>query len=95
MVMMLFLLVYLVLVNGATYALYWHDKRTAIARTRRVPEAMLLWAGFLGGTPAALLAQHRLRHKLKKGRFQYRFWTLTAVQFGILVFLPAPLLYMF
>jgi uncharacterized membrane protein YsdA (DUF1294 family) len=84
---------YLIAVNLVTYYLYWHDKRASIARNWRVPEHVLLCAGFMGGTPAAFLAQRRLRHKTKKGRFQFRFWSLTVVQVGLIVFLPAPILY--
>ena len=84
---------YLIAVNLVTYWLYWHDKRAAISRTWRVPEHVLLCAGFLGGTLAAILAQRRLRHKIRKSTFQYRFWALTVVQVGLIVFLPAPILY--
>jgi uncharacterized membrane protein YsdA (DUF1294 family) len=87
------LIPYLVLVNLVTYYLYWHDKRAAIAKNWRVPERVLLCAGFMGGTPAAVLAQHRLRHKLKKGRFQYRFYALTVIQVCIIIFAPLPILY--
>lgn len=86
-------IVYLIAVNLVTYWLYWHDKRAAIGKSWRVPEHVLLGGGFMGGTPAAFLAQHRLRHKLKKSSFQYRFWALTVIQIALIVFLPAPILY--
>jgi uncharacterized membrane protein YsdA (DUF1294 family) len=87
------LLLYLVVVNLVTYYLYWSDKRASIAKSWRVPEHVLLCAGFMGGTPAAILAQRRLRHKTKKGKFQFRFWSLTVIQGCMIVFLPAPILY--
>jgi uncharacterized membrane protein YsdA (DUF1294 family) len=91
--MLAILLLYLIAINLVTYYLYWRDKRASIERAWRVPEHVLLCAGFMGGTPAAILAQRRLRHKTRKGKFQFRFWSLTVIQFGLIVFLPAPLLY--
>lgn len=91
--MLSYLLFYLLIINLVTYYLYWHDKRAAISKAWRVPEHVLLCAGFMGGTLAAILAQRRLRHKINKSSFQFRFWTLTVVQMGAIVFLPAPILY--
>ena len=83
---------YLALINALTFVLYWHDKRSARVRGRaRVPEATLLLAGFLGGTPAALAAQHALRHKTRKQSFQLKFWAITLVQMLLLVLQPDPL----
>ena len=89
----LLILLYLLMANLVTYYLYWHDKRAAIHKSWRVPEHVLLCAGFAGGTPAAFLAQRRLRHKNRKRSFQYRFWMLTVIQVGLIVFLPASRLY--
>lgn len=82
---------YFLLINLLTFALYWHDKRAAVRGGWRIPEASLLLGGFLGGTPAALTAQRRFRHKTRKGSFQFKFWALTAVQAGLLFWQP-PLL---
>lgn len=70
----------LLAVNLLTFLLYALDKRAARRGGWRVPEATLLLLGFLGGTPAALLAQQVLRHKNRKRRFQWRFWGLTLLQ---------------
>jgi uncharacterized membrane protein YsdA (DUF1294 family) len=85
------LIVYLLVINIATFGLYWVDKRAAIAGTRRIPEFSLLMGGFWGGTLAAIAAQQRLRHKTRKGSFQFKFWALTMIQIGLLIFQPAPL----
>jgi len=82
---------YLGAINALTFLLYWHDKSAARRNARRIPEATLLLAGFLGGTPAALLAQRSLRHKNRKRSFQLKFWAITAVQLGLLLF-PPPVL---
>jgi len=85
------LMLYLLIVNLATYVLYWVDKRAAIAGNSRIPEFSLLMAGFMGGTLAALAAQQRLRHKTRKSSFQFKFWVLTILQVGLLITQPAPL----
>ena len=82
---------YLVVINALTYVLYWHDKRSAIRGNGRVPEYILLLAGFLGGTLAAVAAQQRLRHKTRKTSFQLKFCALTIIQVALLVLQPAPL----
>lgn len=85
-------MLYLVLINGLTFFLYWHDKRAAQRPgASRVPEATLLMVGFLGGTPAALVAQRLLRHKTRKQSFQLKFWAITFVQLGLLAFQPEPI----
>lgn len=84
-------MLYLVLINALTFFLYWHDKRSAQVRgAARIPEATLLGAGFLGGTPAALVAQRLLRHKTRKTSFQLKFWAITFVQLALLAFQPQP-----
>lgn len=82
---------YLLAVNALTFAMYWQDKRAARrgrGESPRVPEALLLGVGFLGGTAAALVAQRLLRHKNRKRSFQFKFWAITFVQIGLLLFPP-------
>lgn len=84
-------MLYLLLINALTFVLYWHDKRAARVHGKaRVPEASLLLAGFLGGTPAALVAQRSLRHKTRKQSFQLKFWALTVAQLALLAMQPDP-----
>lgn len=84
-------MLYLALINGLTFFLYWHDKRSSQQRgVRRVPEATLLLAGLLGGTPAALVAQRLLRHKTRKTSFQLKFWAMSLLQLALLAFQPEP-----
>ena len=85
------LILYLLAINFATFGLYWLDKRAARNGDWRIPEYILLLGGFLGGTLAAVAAQQRLRHKTRKGSFQFKFWALTAIQIALLIVQPAPL----
>ncbi len=76
---------YLVAVNGATFALYAWDKAAARRQRRRVPERLLHAWALVGGTPAALVAQHLLRHKTIKRGFQTTFWVVAGLQAVALV----------
>ena len=71
--------VYLVLMNGATFLAFAWDKRSAVQRKWRIPEAHLLLLALIGGSPAAKLAQRRLRHKTRKQPFGFKLNMLVAV----------------
>jgi uncharacterized membrane protein YsdA (DUF1294 family) len=73
----LLLLIYPVL-GAVTYLAYVVDKSNAEQGKRRIPENTLHLLSLLGGWPAALVAQHRLRHKTRKQPFRFMFW-LTVV----------------
>jgi uncharacterized membrane protein YsdA (DUF1294 family)/cold shock CspA family protein len=72
------------------YLAYWVDKGLARAGDRRIPEKTLHWIELLGGWPGALLAQWYLRHKNRKGEYQFVYWFFVIVNIGILwrFFLP-------
>ncbi len=56
------------------FVLYAVDKSAAVAGRERIPESMLLGAGYVGGWPGAIVAQQVLRHKTAKWSFRVRFW---------------------
>lgn len=58
------------------FALYLHDKRSALRGDWRMPEARLHMAELIGGWPGALLAQQLLRHKTRKLSYQLVFWLI-------------------
>jgi uncharacterized membrane protein YsdA (DUF1294 family) len=82
------LIYYLLFINAVTYVLYWLDKRASMNGSWRISEYTLLMSGLAGGTLAAIAAQKRLRHKTKKGTFQFKFWAVTVIQIGVLSFQP-------
>ncbi len=77
--------IYLLAISALTAFLYWRDKRAARKQTWRVPEAVLLLAGFAGGSVAGFAAQRILRHKNRKTSFQVKFWVLVLVQVFLLL----------
>ena len=67
------------LLSIVAYGLYASDKRSAEAGRWRTPESTLHFVSLIGGWPGALIAQTRLRHKTKKGSFQFMFWYTVAM----------------
>ncbi|GAB5403323.1 MAG: hypothetical protein Aurels2KO_15540 [Aureliella sp.] len=68
--------VWLIVANIATAALYVYDKRAAqshAAGSGRVPERKLLLWSLLGGWPAALIVGQKIRHKTHKLSFRIPF----------------------
>lgn len=74
----------LMVINLATFAAYWRDKRAAAQGRWRVQEAVLHFLSMAGGWPAALLAQRFLRHKSSKKSFRIVFY-LTALVNGAII----------
>jgi len=84
------LLAYLLAVNLVTFGAYLYDKSVARGELPlwRVPEATLHLLALAGGTPAAIAAQQRLRHKTQKPSFRNWTWLIIAIQIaGIAAFL--------
>jgi uncharacterized membrane protein YsdA (DUF1294 family) len=75
----------LALVNIVTFLSFRHDKRRAIDGGRRVREADLLLLALIGGSPAALLARRRFRHKTRKEPFSTLLLLIVGVQTGALI----------
>lgn len=57
-------------INLVAWIAFWWDKRAAVRGDRRVPERTLLMLALIGGSPAAVAAQRKLRHKTRKEPFR-------------------------
>lgn len=78
------------LINLISYWLYRQDKQAAQANQRRVPENTLhLWA-FLGGWPAAHLAQQKLRHKTQKQPFRNIYFLMIGLNIILIALIISP-----
>jgi len=71
-------------VNTLSFVLYAYDKLQARRGACRVPEAALLAAAALGGSPGALLAMIALRHKTRKSSFRRAFFAISLAQAALL-----------
>jgi uncharacterized membrane protein YsdA (DUF1294 family)/cold shock CspA family protein len=69
-------LAYLLGISAITWSSYVLDKKRARTGGWRVPEIQLHLLEFLGGWPAAFLAQRYIRHKTKKKSYKFTFWLI-------------------
>lgn len=76
---------YFAAINAVTFSMYGYDKAIAGTSIIRVPEFVLLSAGLLGGSPAALAAQRMFRHKTIKASFQALYWAIVVFQVVLLL----------
>ena len=65
--------VLVVLASGVAYACYAIDKSASVGDGWRIRERTLHALALAGGWPGALIAQKRLRHKVRKDSFQSAF----------------------
>ena len=74
--------VWLLVLNRATFVLFRHDKRAAVAGRRRVPERAFYTLALLGGVPAILWGAEILRHKTRKQPFRAIVFAILVLQVG-------------
>ena len=63
------MLIYLLLINAAAFAVMLADKHRAKKKRWRVPEKVLLGIALIGGSPGCLLGMYLVRHKTKHKTF--------------------------
>jgi len=79
--------IWFLLINVLTLALYGADKMAARKGMRRVPEATLLVFGVTGGWPGAIVGQQLFRHKTQKQPFKTYFFLSVVVSIGMMAVL--------
>ena len=86
--MTIFLLLYLLLVNLIGFALFGIDKRRAVRRRFRIPEADLLLTALLGGSLGCMAGMFLFRHKTLHPKFRFGLPLILALQalLGALLF---------
>ncbi len=84
-------LLFISIINVMTYWFYAQDKEAAQLGNRRVPENTLHILSFLGGWPAAWLAQQRLRHKTQKQPFRKIYFCTIFFNILLILWLISPL----
>ena len=78
---------WLLAINAATLFAFRSDKDRARTNRRRISERSLLTLALLGGSPGALFARRRFRHKTRKQPFGAILLAICAVQIGVAVVL--------
>ena len=79
------------LLNLATFFMYWVDKHAAQTGQWRTPESTLHLLALLGGWPGAWWAQALLHHKSSKASFLAAYWATVALHCLVLAgFLFSP-----
>jgi uncharacterized membrane protein YsdA (DUF1294 family) len=84
------LILYLAGINLVTFAMFAWDKYSAIKGQWRIPEKTLLTLALAGGTPGAIIAQQRLRHKTRKQPFRAQLILIAGLHVVLLVALAIP-----
>lgn len=59
------ILLYLLIINAVGFALMLADKAFARKKLRRIPEATLFTAAFLGGSIGCIAGMYAVRHKTR------------------------------
>lgn len=78
-------LIYLPVINVITWLAFWADKERARQGLYRIPERTLLLLALVGGSPAAIHAQQRLRHKTRKQPFATILAGIPVIQVAALI----------
>ena len=79
------LVIYLILINAVTFAVYAFDKLRAVRGGFRIRISTLLLLALIGGSLGALIGMYALRHKTKKVCFTYTVPIMLAVHIFFIV----------
>ena len=83
---MIYLAIYLLIVNIIALLVWCADKYFAKAGKRRVPEKILfLWA-LIGGSLGALIAMHTVRHKTRHWYFVIGIPIILVLQAALIIY---------
>ena len=73
--------------NIVGFAIMGIDKRKAIKRTFRIPEATLFIVALIGGSIGSIVGMQVFRHKTRHWYFVFGMPAILAVQVALLIFL--------
>lgn len=82
-----YILIYIILINLAAFALMGIDKRRAVRHAWRISEKTLFLSAFLGGSLGALLGMRTFRHKTRHRYFVYGIPAILILQLGLAFYL--------
>ena len=78
---------YIVIVNIAAFCMFGIDKNAAIRQKQRIPNKVLLFMAFIGGSIGTLAGMYTFRHKTKKWYYTVTVPVLLILQITAAVYL--------
>lgn len=81
------IIAYVIAVNVIGFFLMGIDKRKAIKRSFRIPEATLFLIAVLGGSIGSILGMYTFRHKTRHWYFVYGMPLILILQIALIVFI--------
>ena len=81
------IIVYVIIVNLIGFFLMGIDKRKAIKRAFRIPEATLFLIAVLGGSIGSILGMYTFRHKTRHWYFVYGMPFILILQIALIIFI--------
>ena len=89
-----FIIIYLIIINIVGFAIMGIDKRKAIKRAFRIPEATLFIVALIGGSIGSILGMQVIRHKTRHWYFVFGMPSILAIQIALFIFLlTAPIVF--
>ena len=82
-----FIIIYLIIINIVGFAIMGIDKRKAIKRTFRIPEATLFIVALIGGSIGSIAGMQVFRHKTRHWYFVLGMPAILIIQIALLVLL--------
>lgn len=81
--MLIYLIIYLLIMNALGFLLMRLDKKKARQRAHRIPERVLLGVAIIGGSIGSFIAMHLYHHKTRHRSFKYGIPAIMFVQMNI------------
>lgn len=81
------ILLYLTIINAASFLLMLIDKQKARRGAWRIPEATLIWIAILGGSIGSLIGMYFFRHKTRHLKFVLGIPVILFAQLSLVIWL--------
>lgn len=82
-----FIIIYLIIINIVGFAIMGIDKRKAIKRAFRIPEATLFIVALIGGSIGSIIGMQVFRHKTRHWYFVFGMPAILVLQIVLVILL--------
>lgn len=83
------ILLYLIIINAAGFALMLVDKYQARKNLWRIPESTLITVCAIGGSLGCLVGMYAVRHKTRHSKFTIGIPAILAIQVALILYFAA------